>query len=310
MPDRLTALQSLRLALPKGRMQQGIFDLLAAAGIPVRGGSRHYRPQIALDQVEAKLLKPQAVVRMLASGSRDLGFTGADWVAELGAEVVELADTGLDPVAIVAAAPAAQVPPGCDLETWMQAAAVPAQPVPNIATNHPRIATEYPRMMKAWLGERGLQAQIITSQGATEVYPPEDADLIVDNTATGATLRANGLAVVETISTSTTRLYASREAMDDQARRLRIEEFQLLIESVLEARRRVVLEVNVDGTRLDDVIAGLPCLREPTVSPLHGRAGFAVKAAVPRELLASLIPELRRRGATDLLVSDLAQLVP
>src|SRR5919198_340424 len=97
---------SFRLGLPKGRMEQGVLNLLADAGIRVRPSARGYRPEVSLPGAEAKMLKPQNIVEMLALGSRDAGFAGADWVAELqgegGAGVVELLDTGLDPVQLVA----------------------------------------------------------------------------------------------------------------------------------------------------------------------------------------------------------------
>ncbi|HHN75283.1 MAG TPA: hypothetical protein ENK10_08660, partial [Acidobacteria bacterium] len=75
----------VRLALPKGRMQQGVLDLLAAAGVQIETRARGYRPHVPLAGFEAKFLKPQNIVEMLAHGSRDVGFAGADWVAELGA---------------------------------------------------------------------------------------------------------------------------------------------------------------------------------------------------------------------------------
>ena len=92
----------IRLGLPKGRMQEGVLALLADAGIRLTFDRRGYRPSISLDGFEAKLLKPQNIVEMLHIGSRDIGFAGADWVSELAAELVELLDTGLDPVSIVA----------------------------------------------------------------------------------------------------------------------------------------------------------------------------------------------------------------
>ena len=97
----------LRLGLPKGRMQAEIFTLLDAAGLKVRAGLREYRPTIVGGAYNVKILKPQNIVEMLAAGSRDVGFAGADWVAELGADVVEVLDTGFDPVELVAAAPSA-----------------------------------------------------------------------------------------------------------------------------------------------------------------------------------------------------------
>src|SRR5213592_2098135 len=159
----------LRLGLPKGRMEAGVLSLLGDAGIRVRPGARGYRPDVSLPETEAKLLKPQNVVEMLAAGSRDAGFAGADWVAELEADVIELLDTQLDPVQIVAAAP------------------------------------EYERLARAWIAERRLAADFVRSYGATEVFPPEDADVIIDNTATGSTLEANGLRVVEVLMQSSTR---------------------------------------------------------------------------------------------------------
>ncbi len=86
---------TLRLGLPKGRMQDGVLALLADAGLPVRASQRAYRPTIATGNFNTKVLKPQNIIEMLAADSRDVGFAGADWVAELGVDVVELLDTGL-----------------------------------------------------------------------------------------------------------------------------------------------------------------------------------------------------------------------
>lgn len=284
---------SLRLALPKGRMQDGVIALLRDAGVPVRLSDRGYRPLVGWAGAECKLLKPQNVVEMLHQGTRDLGFAGADWVAELGADLVELLDTGLDPVRIVAAAPVGLLGAGDTL---------PAA--------HLRVASEYERLTRAWITRRGLDASFVRSYGATEVFPPEDADVIVDNTATGSTLAANGLRIVDELLRSSTRLYASRAAMDDPARRAPIADLVLLLRAVLDARQRVMLEVNVTAERLEAVCAVLPCMREPTISPLHGQAGFAVKAAVPRAQLASLVPAIKAHGGTDIVVSALAQIVP
>ena len=276
----------LRLGLPKGRMEAGVLALLGDAGIHVRPGARGYRPDVSLPETEAKLLKPQNVVEMLAAGSRDAGFAGADWVAELQADVVELLDTELDQVQIVAAAPG------------------------ELPNRRVVVASEYERLARAWIGERGLAADFVRSYGATEVFPPEDADVIVDNTATGATLEANGLRVIDVLMQSSTRLYANPRALDDANRRRRVEDLVLLLRSVLDARRRVMLEVNASAECLDAVVAALPAMRRATVSPLFGNNGYAVKAAVPREDLPRVIPAVKAAGGTDVVVSRLAQIVP
>jgi ATP phosphoribosyltransferase len=290
----------LRLGLPKGRMQAEVLRLLGDAGLPVGVDPRGYRPRVgeadafglSVDRglrFDAKFLKPQNIVEMLGLGSRDLGFAGADWVRELACDAVELLDTGLDTVRIVVAAPAAL------------ASALPAAPV---------VASEYETLAREWMSRNAPKGTFVRSYGATEAFPPEDADIIVDNCATGSTLAANGLLVVDELMRSSTRLYASRAAWGDPGKREAIEGVVLLLGSVLEARRRVMIEMNVEAGRLHELTATLPCLRSPTVSPLRGGEAFAVRVAAPRASLSSLIPEIKRRGGTDIVVSELAQLVP
>ena len=282
---------ALRLAVPKGRMYDGVVTLLAEAGINVTQTARSYRPFITLEHCEVKILKPQNIVEMLHEGSRDLGFAGADWVAELDGDLVEVLDTELDPVRVVAAAPADMLVDG----------KLPDQSMV--------VASEYERLTRGWIADQGLDAHFVRSYGATEVFPPEDADLIVDNTATGSTLEANDLEIVDVLMRSSTRLYASPRAFDDPARRVRIDDLTLLVQSVLEARRRVMVEVNIAEDRLPALLEVLPCMRRPTVSQLAGGDGFAVKAAVPRAELPSVIPRIKAAGGTDIVVTRLAQIV-
>jgi len=307
------ATRPTRLALPKGRIHDGVVRLLNDAGLGLSGDTgdrRGYRPRLeGLDGFDAKLLKPQAIVAMLDAGSRDIGFAGADWVREFGADLVELLDTGLDPVRLVVAAPEGQFRVA-DERTGL------------------RLASEYSAIAEAWLASRGQRGRVIRSFGATEVLPPEDADAILDVTQTGSTLRANGLGIVETVMTSSTRLYASRNAMECPQRRPRLEELTLLLRSALEARSRLMVELNVDRSRLDAVLAVLPCMRRPTISPLHPESpsgdaassadsepqttstAFAVKAAVPKAGLPQLVLALKARGASDIVITPLRQVVP
>ena len=161
-----------------------------------------------------------------------------------------------------------------------------------------------------WIAEQGLDATFVHSYGATEVFPPEDADVIVDISATGETLAANGLVVVDELLRSSTRFYASPQALDSPGKKLSIDGLVLSLRSVIEARDRAMVELNVSRDNLDSVIAILPSMREPTIASLHGGDGLAVKAAVPRSDLPTLIPMLKERGATDIAVSRLEQIVP
>ena len=282
----------IELGLPKGRMSEGVLALLKDAGIKVRMGSRDYRPTVSLEHVDAKIFKPQDIVEMLHIGSRDIGFAGADWVRELGADLVELLDTGLDPVRLVAAAPTSLLVDG----------KLPDQPLV--------VASEYEKITRSWIADTGLDATFVRAHGATEVFPPEDADCIVDNTATGSTLRANSLDIVDELMRSSTRMYAHPKSMEDPGKRAAIEDIVLVLRAVLEARKRVMVELNVAQSDLDRVISVLPCMREPTISTLHSSEGFAVKAAVPRAELARVIPEVKAAGGSDIVVTDIAQIVP
>ncbi|MCG3124672.1 MAG: ATP phosphoribosyltransferase [Phycisphaerales bacterium] len=282
----------LRIGLPKGRMHDGVLQLLAEAGIRVSTSARGYRPTLSLPGLECKILKPQNIVEMLGAGTRELGFAGADWVSELNADVVEVLDTGLDQVRVVVAAPRQLVVDG------------------RLPDRSLVVTSEFDRLARRWIAGRGRQDKFVRSYGATEVFPPEDADCIIDIAASGATLEANSLVIVEEVMKSSTRLYASRAAWDDPARREQIETIAMLLRSVIDARRRVMLELNVPADRLEAVVAVLPCMREPTMARLHGDAGFAVKAAVPRDRLPSLIPLLKARGGSDIVISPLSQVVP
>ncbi len=283
---------TLKVALPKGRMQEGVFELLADAGLPVHGDDRDYRPSLAMEGLEAKILKPRNIIEMLHAGTRDIGFAGSDWVSELDLELVELLDTGLDPVRLVAAAPTSILVGG------------------RLPSRHLIVASEYERLARSWILDKDLDATFVRSYGATEVFPPDDADCVVDNTATGSTLRANGLSIIDEVARSTTKLYANPQAMEDPAKREMAEAVVLLLQSVLNARGRVMLEINVPADKLDSVVAILPCMREPTISQLMAEAGYAVKVAAPKASLAMLIPEIRRRGGSDIIVTEPSRIVP
>src|SRR5256886_14941602 len=118
-------------------MEQAVLTLLGDAGIRIRPGARGYRPDVSLPDTEAKILKPQNIVEMLSLGSRDVGFAGADWVAELEANVVELLDTCLDPVQVVAAAP----------EELLENGGLPTRPLV--------VASEYERLARPRGAARG-----------------------------------------------------------------------------------------------------------------------------------------------------------
>ncbi len=283
-------MEKLRILLPKGRIYENVVSLFTGAGISVKLPERAYRPTVNQDDLEAKVMKPQNIGKLLELGSHDVGFTGRDWIKETGADVEEIMDTGFDQVRIVAA-----VPNSISDEV--------------LTKQHIIVATEYENIAKSWLASKNIDSQVIRTYGATEVFPPDDADMIVDNTATGRTLIENGLRIVDTIITSSTCMFASKKALADPEKKQKIMELKMLFEAVLDARDRVMLEMNVSRARFEDLVKGLPSMKSPTISPLYGDDGYAIKIAVKKSEVPVLLPKLKALGATDILEYDLRKVM-
>lgn len=275
-------MDQVRILLPKGRIYDNVVRLFSESGISISVTDRSYFPTVSDPSLSVKIMKPQNIAPILDLGRHDAGFTGWDWVMERSADVVEVMDLALDPVSIVLAAPAGETP-----ESLKKRRIV--------------VATEYEKLARDYLAANGYQFDIIKSFGTTEVFPPDDADAIVDNTSSGATLRQNGLDILAVIQRSSTRFIASKKAWADPGKADRIRELATVFKAILEAEGRVMLEMNVPKDRLDDIVAALPCMRAPTVSPLFKDSGYAVKAAVPKKQTGALIPKLKKLGASDIL---------
>lgn len=287
MPKR-----QIQLVVPTGRMNGPVVDLLTDAGLRIENGGKSYRPRCSDPRYRVKLMKAANIPTLVELGAHDLGFTGFDWVRESGARVIELLDTGLLPVRVVAAAPRGATP----FQTGR------ARPLV--------VASEYERLTRELMDREAIDWRYVRTWGATEVFPPEDADMIVDNMASGSALAANDLVVVQELLRSTTRLVANQQSLDDPGIRDTIDDLVLLCDSVLAGRRRVLIEMNVSREDLESVAALLPAMKAPTVQPLHGNGEFAVKAAVPRERIDRLIPALRRAGARDILETEIRRVIP
>jgi ATP phosphoribosyltransferase len=288
-------MEKLRILIPKGRIYDNVSRLFSEAGFPLSLADRTYRPLIGTNSfpaswLDAKIMKPQNVGELLELGSHDAGFTGTDWIQESGADVVEVLDLGFDRVRIVAAIPADTC------ETALKSSGIV-------------VATEYVNLAEKWLKTSGYNYRILRTYGATEVFPPDDADMIIDNTSSGQTLKDNGLKIIAALLESSTRFVASKAAMANREKRGRIEELAMLFKAVLAGRDRVMLEMNVTQEKFDGLVSGLPAMRSPTVAPLCGSDGFAVKIAVKKHEVPDLIPRLKRLGAQDIVEYDLRKVV-
>lgn len=289
-------MEKLRILLAKGRIYEAVYALLGDVGISIKLPERTYFPVTNQKDLAFQVVKPQISSWLLANGKADLGFSGKDWVYENGVEndVEEIMDLGFDAVRIVAA-----IPKGVDY------AALKKKPV--------TIATEYQHLSKKWAAANGIDGSIFrtwgTSEGFVQDSPDALAQILIDNTSTGSSLRANNLKIVGTIMESSTRMYASKVALADGAKRQKIMELKMLFEAVLSARGRVMLEMNVTKDKFDTLVKGLPSMRSPTVSPLFGDDGYAVKIAVQKSDVPTLLPRLQQLGATDIVEYELRKVL-
>jgi len=287
------------LVVPKGSLEQGTFQLFEDADLALsRSSDVDYRATIDDPRVaDVRILRPQEIPRYVADGLFDVGVTGRDWVEETGVDVVTLSElqyskTSARPIRIVLAV-AADSP-------WSSVTDMPSGV---------RIHTEYVELTRRYFEKHGVDVEVSLSYGATEAKVPEIADAVVELTETGRALRAAGLKVLDTLLVSSTELIANPEAYADADRRKAMEQLVTLLAGALEARGRVLVKLNVEEARLDDVISLLPALRSPTVSKLAGSGAYAVETVVAKSEINTLIPALKEHGATGIIELPIAKIV-
>ncbi len=289
----------LRLALPKGSLEEATLRLFADADLAVvRSSAVDYTARIEDPRVaEVRILRPQEIATYVAEGLFDIGITGRDWVEETGAHVISLGElhyskATTSPIRVVLAV----------------ADGSPIEKVEDLPTGC-RVATEYPKLTKRFLVERGVEADIRFSYWATEAKVPDIADAVVEITETGRALRAAGLRVVETLLESYTELIANPQSFADTEKARAMGQLLTLLEGALEARDKVLVKLNVSAEDLDAVIGVLPSMKSPTVAKLFGDAAYAVETVVPKSVINTLIPALKELGASDIIELALAKIV-
>ncbi len=289
----------LNVVLPKGSLEKATLELFDAADLPVnRSSSVDYQATIDDPRISSvRILRPQEIPTYIAEGLFDIGITGRDWVEETGSVVESLGELKYSkntskPIRMVVAVAG-------------DSAAESVTDLPNGV----RVQTEYLGITKKFFEQQGVEANIRLSYGATEAKIPDIADCVVEITETGRALRAAGLKVIDTILTSYTEVVANPAAFADPEKRKAMEQVMTLLNGVLDARGKVLLKLNVDEDHRDAVLAVLPSMKSPTVSPLSG-GGYAVESVIEKRTVNLMIPALREAGATDLLEMSISKIVP
>jgi len=286
----------LKLALPKGSLQEATIGLLRRAGFAFSVGERSYNAACDDPEIEAKLIRAQEIARYVQDGVFDAGLTGLDWILENGAKVVEVCTL---PYSKQSARPV----------RWVLA--VPEnsriRSVADLAGK--RIATELVRVTRQYLRKHGVKADVEFSWGATEAKAPDLADAIIEMTETGSSLRANNLRILDTVLESSPRLIANRTSWANRWKRRKLENLAMLLEGAITAEGKVGLKLNVRKKDLAKVLAILPAITSPTISTLSDPNWVALETILDETTVKQIIPDLRRAGATGIIEYPLNKVI-
>lgn len=288
----------LKIGLPKGSLQEATFRMFRKAGFNVSLSSeRSYFPSIDDPQIEVVLLRAQEMPRYVSDGALDCGITGNDWILENKSDCLRISDLeyakqSLNKVRWVLAVPQASGLKSIkDLEGK-------------------RIATELVGVTREFFKKNKINVDVEFSWGATEVKVSSGlVDAIVELTETGRSLKANKLIEIATLCESTTQFIANNKSYKDSWKKNKMDEIIVLLKGAIAAEAKVGLKMNVRKKDLKNVVAILPALQNPTVSPLFQDGWLAVETIIDEKLVRVLIPELKKAGATGIIEYPLNKVI-
>jgi ATP phosphoribosyltransferase len=286
----------LKLGIPKGSLQDLTIKLFKKAGFTITASERSYFPSIDDREIEAVLFRAQEMSRYVENGVIDCGITGRDWILENNSKVIKVAELvyakqSLRPVKWVLAVPE-------------------ASSIRSIkGLKNKRIATELVNVTRAYLKKKGIKADVEFSWGATEAKTKMGVDAIVEVTETGASLRANGLRIIDTVCESTTQFVANKRSYKNPRKRKKIEKIVLLLKGAILAEQKVGLKMNVSKKNLKKVLGILPAMRKPTVSTLSEKSWFDVDTIIDEEVVKEIIPRLKKAGAQGIIEYPLNKVI-
>jgi ATP phosphoribosyltransferase len=286
----------IRIGLPKGSLQESTLQLLSHAGLDVYANGRSYFAGTSDPEIECLLIRAQEMARYVEKGVLDAGLTGHDWVVESGLKVVTVSDL------VYAKQSRGKV-------RWVLAVPEdsPYRRAEDLAGC--TIATELVGVTRSYFAKKEVKVNVEFSWGATEVKPPDLADAIVEVTETGSSLRANRLAILDTVLESNTQLIANTSSWKNSCKQGKIQNLALMLRGALEARGRVGLMLNVRCEDLAGVLGVLPALNQPTIAPLSNAAWVAVNTVIEETKAWEVIPKLKAAKAEGIVEYPLNKVV-
>ncbi len=286
----------IRLGIPKGSLQDATLALFKRAGWNIYADGRSYFPSIDDKEIECMLIRAQEMARYVDHGVLDAGLTGIDWVVESGLNVESITSLTYAKQSRRKVRWVLAVPEGSGFEKAED-------------LEGKTIATELVGVTKSYFEKKGVNVKVEFSWGATEVKPPMLADAIVEITETGSSLRANRLRILDTVMESETHLIANEAAYSAPWKYAKIQTLAMMLGGAIAAQGQVGLLLNVPNASLDAVLAVLPALNSPTVSPLSNGTWSAINTILEESLVRDVIPKLKAAGATGIVEYPLNKVV-
>ena len=287
----------LKLGIPKGSLQDATIALFKHSGWKINVNGRSYFPEINDDSIQCAICRAQEMSRYVESGTLDAGLTGIDWIYENESDVQIVEDLVYSKVSQRPARWVLAVPYDSDVKALEDLAGK-------------KIATELVNFTTRYFQDRGIDVNVEFSWGATEAKVVSGlADAIVEVTETGSTIKAHGLKIIHELLQTNTKLIANHGAWANPEKREKIEQIALLVKGALQAEKMVGLKTNVPKAQLEKVVALLPSLNAPTVSPLYQSDWFAVETVVASSVVRDLIPKLMKNGAEGIIEYPLNKVI-
>ncbi|MEO9277356.1 MAG: ATP phosphoribosyltransferase [Nitrososphaera sp.] len=297
----------VKFAVPKGSIEEATFKILEKSWTRVVRRERTYRVILDDPQISVKMLRPQEIPSLVYNGLYDVGITGKDWVKETHSDVEVLLNLEYGKIKLVIAIPDSYHFKSLD---EMIAQYARKKKVLRISSEYLTTASKFimqcknykkfygskqPVIVTPWLSlGTNKNVQIFLSFGATEAKPPEDVDAIMDVTETGTTLVQNQLKIVDTVMESTAVLIANKTALKDKSKRGKIFDIVTMLRGAVEGKKHLHLFLNVKQENLSRLLAELPSLKRPTVSPLSEKGWYGINTIIPKSEFHKIVPKLRK----------------
>ena len=281
----------LRLAIQsKGRLNEESTALLREIGIDIDDSRRKFLAQAPNFPIEILYMRDDDIPQVVSAGTASLGIVGLNEVEERGLPVQVVKKLGFGACRVSLA-----VPKSADYDgpQWFAGK---------------RIATSYPRILKKWLEQQGIEARIEIITGSVEIAPAADiADAIFDIVSSGGTLVSNGLVEVEKVFWSEAVLISGELAPDQQEI---LDEMLFRIDSAMVSRRKKYILMNLPTAAVEQATRILPAMRSPTVMPLAAEGWCSMHSVVDEDDLWDKIKQLKAIGAEGILVLNIDKIIP